>query len=169
MISPELIRRYPFFADLSMDQIVTLAQAAEELEVEAEHYFFHQGNELDHFYVVIEGEVGILLNLTDDRIEQPLSSQLTGAVQTREIVVSKIQPGEMFGWSALVPPHTATSSGKALTRSRVAAFDCTELRPIFANNCRFSHIMLQKATQVIRERFRALRIETLSDVLAHSA
>ena len=29
MVSPELIRRYPFFAGLSYEQIVTLAKAAD--------------------------------------------------------------------------------------------------------------------------------------------
>lgn len=169
MVSPELIRRYPFFADLSQEQIVTLAQAAKELSVETDHYFFREGEELDSFYVVIEGQVGIVIDLTDESVQHPVSRQLTGDLQTREIVVSWIEPGEMFGWSALVPPHMATSSGKALTASRVAAFDCRELRPIFAQDCPFGYTMLQKATQVIRERLRAMRIESLSDFLAHAA
>ncbi len=168
MISPELIRRYPFFADLSSEQIVTLAQAAEEKTVEADHYFFREGDELDHFYVVVEGEIGIVVDLTDETVEHPVSQQLTGDLQTKEIVVSWIGPGEMFGWSALVSPHTATSSGKALTASRVASFDCQKLRPIFAQDCPFGYVMLQKATQVIRERLRAMRIESLSDLLTRT-
>jgi CRP-like cAMP-binding protein len=169
MVSPELIRRYPFFANLSMEQIVTLAQAADELEVPPEHYFFRVQEELDHFYVVLEGQVGIQVNLTDERVSHSLSQQLTGDLKTREVVVTKIGPGEVFAWSALVPPHTATSSGKALTQCRVIAFGCRELRPILEEDCQFGYMMLQKATQVIRDRMRDLRIEILSDLVAHPA
>jgi CRP-like cAMP-binding protein len=169
MVSPELIRRYPFFAKLSMEQIVTLAKAAQEWEVPAEHYFFREGEALDHFYVVLEGQAGILVNLTDERVNQPVSEQLTGSVKTREVVVTRIGPGEVFAWSALVPPHEATSSGKALIPGRVLAFDCLELRQEFEDDCQFRLLMLQKATQIIRERMRDLRIEILSDLVAQAA
>jgi hypothetical protein len=37
MVSPELIRRYPFFAGLDYDQLVKLAKVAQEYKVEAGH------------------------------------------------------------------------------------------------------------------------------------
>jgi CRP-like cAMP-binding protein len=113
----------------------------------------------------VEGEIGIIIEVTDDSVPQPLSRQLTGDIKTKEIVVTRVGPGDMFAWSALVPPHNATSGGKVLTPSRVVAFDCQKLRSIFEGDCQFSHIMLQKVTQVIRERLRAMRIESLSDLL----
>jgi CRP/FNR family cyclic AMP-dependent transcriptional regulator len=166
MVSPELIRRYPFFADLSMEQIVTLAQAADEVTVEAEHGFFREGEELDHFYIVIEGKVGILVTTPDPTVPQPVSRQLTDDLITREIIVATVEPGEMFAWSALVPPHTASSSARALDPTRIISFDCGKLRQSFAEDPQFGYLMILKATLVIRERLRCMRIETLSDVLA---
>lgn len=165
MVSPELMRRYPFFGNLSRDQLDKLAQAGHELIVETGHYFFREGDELDQFYVVLEGEVGIIVDLTDNRVDQPLSGQLTGEIITREIVTSKAGPGEMFGWSALVPPHTATSGCKALSPVRVMGFDCNQLHQIFEEDCRFGYVMLMKATKIIRARLRSMRIESLSDMV----
>jgi CRP-like cAMP-binding protein len=165
MVSPELMRRYPFFGNLSKDQLNKLAQAGHELSVETGHYFFREGDELVDFYVVLEGEVGINVDLTDDRVEQPLSGQLTGEIFTREIVTSKVGPGEMFGWSALVPPHTATSSCKALSPCRVVGFDCKQLHQMFEEDCRFGYVMLMKATKIIRARLRSTRIESLSEIV----
>ena len=68
MVSPELIRRYPLFAGLSMEEITILAQAAQEMTVEADHYFFHEGDELDRFYMVIEGKVGIIVDIPDPTV-----------------------------------------------------------------------------------------------------
>ncbi len=168
MVSPELLRRYPFFVGLSMEQIVTLAKTADEMTVEAEHYFFREGEELDHFYLVLEGEVGILIDLPDQRVDQPISQPLTDDFKANEIVISTIGPEEMFAWSALVPSHNATSSGKALTPSRVISFDCRALREIFKEDGQFSYVMMQKVAQVIRERLRDMRIESLSVLLAHA-
>jgi len=165
MVSPELMRRYPFFGKLSRDQLDKLAQVGHELSMESGHYFFHEGDELVQFYVVLEGEVGIIVDLTDDRVDQPLSGQLTGEIITREIVTSRVGPGEMFGWSALVLPHTATSSCKALSPCRVMGFDCKQLHQMFEEDCRFGYVMLLKATKIIRARLRSLRIELLSDMV----
>ncbi len=121
MVSPELIRRYPFFAGLSMEQIVTLAKAANAVTVDAEHYFFREDEALDHFYVVVEGAVDIMVDLPDENAGESVSQQLTGNFQTKESVLSSIGPGEMFAWSALIPPHNATSSGKSLTPGRVTS------------------------------------------------
>lgn len=162
MVSPELIRRYPIFAGLSLEQITILAEVAEEMTVEADYYFCHEGEELDRFYIVLEGRVGILVDLPVQGVKQPVSRQITGNLKTREVVVSSIQAGEMFAWSALVPPHTATSSAKTLTSSHVVSFDCRELRKKFEEDCRFGYLMEQKAAQLIRQRLRDLRIESLS-------
>ena len=42
MVSPEIIRRYPFFSGLSMEHINKLAKAAEEQIVDPERFFFHE-------------------------------------------------------------------------------------------------------------------------------
>jgi CRP-like cAMP-binding protein len=162
MISPELLRRYPFFANLSEQQLVTLAQAASEVSVEPGHYFFRDGDELDHFYLVVEGEAAIVVEVPDQAVEQKVSGQLTGKLQTKDVVVSTIEPAGVFGWSALVPPHKSTASGKATTASRVIVVDAVKLRPVFEEDTAFGYLMMQKAAQVTRARLRDLRIEVLS-------
>ena len=162
MVSPELIRRYPIFAGLSFDQITILADLAEEMGVNADYYFFQEGEELDHFYIVVEGRVGIFAELPAQGVREPVSRQLTGNLVSEEFLVSTIEPGEMFAWSALIPPHTATSSAKALAASNVLTFDCVKMRKIFQEDCRFAYLMAQKGAQRIRHRLRDMRIESLS-------
>jgi CRP-like cAMP-binding protein len=162
MISPELLRRYPFFAGLSHEEIVSMAKVGSAIHVEAGHFFFHENDQLDNFYLVVEGAVAIVIEVPDQDVEHKLSGQLTGDLQMKDVVISAIGPGEVFGWSALVPPHGATTSAKATTPSHVIAFDCRELLQIFEDDCRFGYLMTQKAAQIIRERLRAMRIESLA-------
>ena len=164
MISPELIRRYPFFAGLEEDQIVSLAQVANEETVEPGHYFFHEEDELDTFYLVMEGEVAVTIEVPDQAVEQKVSGQLTGELQTKDIVISTVGPGEVFAWSGLVPPHRSTANSKANSACRVVAFDGVQLREKFEKDCRFGYLMMQKAAQVSRGRLRDLRIESLANL-----
>ena len=125
MVSPELLRRYPFFAGLTHDHIVTMANAAAEQAVEAGNAFFRADEAMCCLYLTIEGAVGVVMELPDHTVEQSLSGQLTGALHTRDVVMRTVGPGEVFGWSALVPPYTSTASAKALAgSSRSTAPSC---------------------------------------------
>lgn len=161
MISPEVIRRYPFFAGLDHEHIVLLAKVAEEIAIDAGDYLFHEGEQLDHFYMVLEGAAAIVIEVPAN-VDHKLSEQFTGEMKTKDVVISAIGPGEVFGWSALVPPHDATTSGKATTPCRVISFDARELQQIFVEQCDFGYLMIQKMAQVVRDRLRDLRTESLS-------
>jgi CRP/FNR family cyclic AMP-dependent transcriptional regulator len=163
MISPELIRRYPFFAGLNHDYVGTLAKLADGVSVEAGHCFFREGAEVNKLYLVLEGAVAIVIAVPDRETEQPLSGQLTGNLSTKDITVTTVGTGGLFAWSALIPPHKATASAKALTPCRVLALDCKRLRPIFEQDRNLAYLMTLKAAQIVRDRLRDLRIETLAE------
>lgn len=165
MISPEIIRRYTFSAGLSDDQLVTLANVARELSVNAEEYLFHEGETLDKCYLVVDGEVAVVVQVPDQGVEQKVSGQLTGQIHTKDVVISAIGPGEVLAWSALVPPHHSTASAKATKPSQLIAFDCVALRKIFEEDCRFGYLMMQKMAQIVRGRLRDMRIESLAGLV----
>jgi len=162
MISPELIRRYPFSAGLNDEQIVTLAKSATEETVSTGEYIFREGEKLCCFYIVTQGAVAIVIEVPDKSAAQPIADQLAGELTTKDITVSTVGTGEMFGWSGLVDPHTATASAKALTPCRLIAFNCDKLRKAFEKECRFGYLMMQKAAQISRDRLRDIRIESLA-------
>lgn len=162
MVSPELIRRYPFFAGLSHEHVTALAQLADEVAVGPEHVFFREDDEIDKFYLVVEGAVAVFMEIPDRSREQPVSGQLTGELHTEEIIVSTVGSGEVFAWSALVPPTVASAGSKSVTRCRVVAFDTKKLFEKFDEDCLFAYLMTQKAATVMRERLRDMRIESLS-------
>lgn len=147
MVSPEMIRRFPFFSGFSMDQIVVLAKAAEEVEVKRDHYFNQEGEELTHVFIILEGEVSIVTNLPQ---------------KDKEITLCTLGTGDLFGWSALVPPYASTASAKATTPVRAIDFDAKALRGYFEEDPRFGYLMMQKIAQVVRDRLNALRIETIA-------
>lgn len=147
MVSPELLRRYAFFAGLSLDHIVTLAKAAREVTLETGQFIFHEEDELDTFYLVLEGEVSILIELPEKQ---------------REVIVNVVRAGAIFGWSGLLPPYLATASAKAAMNCRVVAFAGPEIKQAFERDPVFAYLITQRIAQVARDRLHELRIESLA-------
>ena len=162
MISPELLRRYPFFAGLHHAEIETLAKVGSDVAFEPEDRFFDEGDELHDFWLVTEGDVAIVMKVPDREHAQGIAGQLTGDLITKDVTVTTVGPGEVFGWSALVPPSDASAGAKAVTPGRALIFDCRSLGAAFEGDWRFGFLMSQKAAQVMRERLRDMRIESLT-------
>ena len=149
MVSPELLRRYPFFGGFNADQIIFLAKNAEEMDFESGYTFHREGEPVDRFFMLLEGEVGIVTTIP----------------RRGDVTLSKLIPGDVFGWSGLVPPHVATANTKSFTPVKVIAFGSDTIRTRMAEECDFGYPMMVKVAQIIRERLKALRLETL-DYLA---
>lgn len=166
MISSELIRRYPFFEGLNHDQIEALTTAAQEITAKPGHYFFREGDTLRQLFLVIDGRVDILVSITDRSKEQAISEQLMGNFVGKDVAVSTIGVGQIFAWSALIPPRESTASARARTPCKMVAFDCDELARLFEEDRQFGYLMLQKVAVVIRQRLRDMRIQSLAFVPA---
>ena len=150
-ISSDMISRYPFFANFNSDQISILASVAEGITKQTGEYIFHEGDDLYNFYIVIEGAVGVVYE----------AQHLEDKEQKQDVLFSAVGPGGTFAWSALVPPHKATASTKALSPCWLVSFDCKKLIEKFETDFEFGYHMLIKVAQISRDRLRDTRIESL--------
>jgi len=169
MISIEVIRRYPFFSDLDLNQLGVLARAAKEISLEAGEQVFPENEELQYFYFVLDGKVDIVIRaprMYHGGNGHERAKALEGPPSIEDISMCTIGRGEMFGWSALVPPHQATAGAIARTDCRVIKFDYQVLATAFEDDHHLAYLMALKAAQTIRERLHSLQIETLSMVPA---
>lgn len=164
MVSPELLRRYPFFFGLSVKHITALAQVAEEKSLAKGTYLFHEGQDLPAFYLLLDGAIGIVMELPARNTVHSVANQLTREMETEDVLVTHIGPGDVFGWSALLPPYQATAGGKALVPCRVVAFDGPKLMQMFVDDNELGYLMLQKTASVIRQRLHDMRIESLAHI-----
>jgi CRP-like cAMP-binding protein len=162
MISPEVLRRYQFFAGFGNNQLAQLAMVSQELRVEAGHSFFRETDELRYLYFVESGEVAITLGVPDRNVEQDVRNHIVGGFVLEEVAVSTIGPGDLFGWSALIPPHDSTASAVAMAACKVFAVDCHELKPMFEQDCTFGYMMLLRVAKVVRQRLRDMHVRSLS-------
>ncbi|MDX1436703.1 MAG: Crp/Fnr family transcriptional regulator [Anaerolineales bacterium] len=161
MISPEILRRYPFFAGLNYHQIEALAKVADEIRAEPGFFFFREGEKIYEIFLLREGAVEILIELPDQEKSASVANQLTGDFLSHRAVVSTVGSGDVFGWSGLISPHITSAGARAITPCTVVAFDCERLREQFESDPMFGCILIEKVAQVMASRLSDLRIESL--------
>ncbi len=71
MVSPELLRRYPFFGVLNSEQLKSIAMIADEISIAAGTKLFEECQQADTFYLLIEGSVELSY-----KSEEELSPQI---------------------------------------------------------------------------------------------
>jgi CRP-like cAMP-binding protein len=109
-LTPILVE-HPFFAGLDAAQLDLVVGCARNVRFDCDTYLFREGVEATDFYLLRHGRVAIEL-----------------PVQRRSRVVSTMGPGEVLGWSWLIPPYHWTFAARAMELTRAIALDGTCLR-----------------------------------------
>lgn len=102
--------------DLRPRTRIALAELGQITSVAAGEVVFREGDLSTFLAVVLEGRIAL-------RLRVPERGQVT--IQT-------VEPGDVIGWSAVVPPYRATSTGVAMADSQLAQFDSAVLRAALA-------------------------------------
>lgn len=125
----DALRRCPFFADLSRNELIELAKASEDMEVEEGKVLTREGESGREFFVIVEGEVTV----TKDGNE-----------------IRRMGPGDFFGEIALIEdtPRTATVTATAPLRFFVLT------RQSFRSLLAHQPELEQKVNQALEERLR---------------
>jgi CRP-like cAMP-binding protein len=143
MISPEVLRRYPFFATANDETLKLLAMSGETRTYEAGQVLFQDGDAADHLLVLTEGEVDIQYVLQD------------GEHRTVDTRVA----GDIVLWSALVVPFKTTANGVARRRTRVVALDALKLRELCETDHELGYHLMREIAQVMSHRLQGARVQ----------
>jgi CRP-like cAMP-binding protein len=95
--------------------------------------------------VVIDGRVALRLRLPggEDR------------------TILTVDPGDVFGWSAVLPPAIATASAVAIVPTRTVLFDGEALRAAFESDCELAAAVYQRLLVGVMRRLGATRTQLL--------
>lgn len=136
MISPDRLRRFPHFANIEHRVQLFITANSNPTTFSAGDIILREGSTAKELIFLEKGEVDIVYRLGDDRI----------------VVVDTIIPGEIFSWSAALPPHISSATAIAKTDGEYFGFkseSLTELCKLFpAFGCR----MMTEIAQVLRRR-----------------
>jgi CRP-like cAMP-binding protein len=145
MVSPELLRRYPFFGRLTLAELAALAQGASRVEAAPGECVIREGEPARNCYLIVEGEVGIVM-----------APELLGP---QAGVLTSLGPGELFGWSALVRHDGYTASARTLTRAVLVRFSGDELLARCETDHDFGYRLMREIGLVIASRLHDTRLQ----------
>jgi CRP/FNR family cyclic AMP-dependent transcriptional regulator len=152
MISPELVRRYPFFGGLDDAQLKAIAMLADEVDFPTGATLFENDQAAAALYLLLTGNVELSYVVTD-RMDPGLR---------KEFYVSDINPGEIIGISALVEPHRYTSTARVVSPSCVLKMDAVALRALCDANSQMAANLMRQIARVAMERLHDTRIQLVA-------
>ena len=147
MISPEILRRYPFFNRFNATQLKRLAMLAEEERVPADTTLFERGQPARAMYLLLEGNIE-LYDEAQDQFDPSIKLSF---------YVGSVEAGEIAGMSAVIPPYRLTATARTSTPCRLIRFDGARLREEMRAECAFAAALLIPVAQTALERLGACR------------
>ncbi len=144
MISPEILRRYPYFAGIDDAILRQLAMIAEEKpRIQAGTRLFDEGHPVKHLGIIICGEVNI--------------QYLLGSGEMR--TVDTLVAGDLLGFSALIEPYKYTGFGTTTHVTDLVLIDALKLRDLCNHDPRLGYQLIVEVAKLLAHRLEGARVQ----------
>jgi CRP/FNR family transcriptional regulator, cyclic AMP receptor protein len=84
------------------------------------------------------------------------------------VTILTVEPGDVVGWSAVVPPHRSTSTAVTLEPTTLLSFEPRRLRALLEGDCALAATLYPRLMEAIGRRLGATRNQLL-DLYAQQA
>jgi len=135
---------------LSPHARIRLAELGRLEAVEDGNVLMREGEASDFLAIVLEGRVAL-------RVRVPERGQVT---------ILTVEPGDVLGWSAVVPPYRATSTAVALTPTEMAYFEGPALREALESETELAAELYPVLLSAVARRLEGTRLQLL-DLFSH--
>jgi CRP-like cAMP-binding protein len=149
MISPELLRRFPFFGFLDETQLKAVAMLAEEVDVAEGTNIFEGEQPAAKLYVMVEGSIDLNYKVVDH--EDPRI--------VKEFFISELNPGDIFGLSAVIEPFMHTTTAKVHAPSKVIKIEASGLRALSELDPRLQAGLMKATAKAAMDRLNDTRVQ----------
>jgi CRP/FNR family cyclic AMP-dependent transcriptional regulator len=146
MISPEILRRYPFFGTLSDEQLKAIAMISEEKSLPKDTLLVKENSPASKLYLLLDGDVDLIY-----------SGGGEGAISNA--LVGSIAPGEMLGVSSLIEPYSFISSARATMPVKVVEIDGAAVRALMQLDHQLGYVLMRNVASAVLERLKYTQVE----------
>ena len=143
MISPEMLRRYTYFAGLGEDGLKQIAMIAEEKSMPANSRIFNEGDPASHMLIIVKGEVNIEFLLGNGELR----------------VVDTMTEGDLLGWSAVIEPYKMTASGTTVKNTELIRIDAVKLRQLCEKDAQLVYRLITQIAKLLAHRLEGARVQ----------
>jgi CRP/FNR family transcriptional regulator, cyclic AMP receptor protein len=143
MISPEVLRRYPYFGGISVESLKLVAMLADEVSVAAGTQMFNEGDPAQYLYLILRGEVNIQYLLG------------TGELRTVDTLVD----GDLLVWSAMIEPYKTTAVGTTTKATQLVRISAPKLRELCDKDPLLGYRLTIEVAKLLSHRLESARIQ----------
>ncbi|MCS6851567.1 MAG: cyclic nucleotide-binding domain-containing protein [Gemmataceae bacterium] len=137
--------QHEFLRGLSERNLMILASGARPLHANPGEYLAREGESARAFYLINAGQVSLGMHTPDGRV----------------VIVQTVGPGEVIGWSWLVPPHRWQFDCRAEDEVQGVMFDAEWLREKCEQDHSLGYQFLKQMIIKIASRLEATREQLL--------
>jgi CRP-like cAMP-binding protein len=145
MVSTEILKGFSLFSGLSQTELAGIAELCQERVYESGAVIFTMGGWATDVYLLETGKVDI---------------QIEFKIYDYEVMttVYSVGKGEIFGWSALVPPHRLTASARCEGKANVILINGKELMEFLEKDRRIGYVVMKNLSALISSRLASTTI-----------
>jgi CRP-like cAMP-binding protein len=152
MISPELLRRFPFFGFMQDPQLKAVAMIADEQDCKPGDTIVEAGKPATTLFFLMEGSAAYYFVVTSEH--DPYYKQ--------EYYISDFNPGELFGISGLIEPYMFTSTVRAEKECKLIRIDASALRALCEVDTPLSCGLFRAVAKAAMERLQITRVQLIA-------
>jgi CRP/FNR family cyclic AMP-dependent transcriptional regulator len=149
MISPEMLRRYPFFADIDDTHIKAIAMITDVIPLKAGEILFHSGQPSEALFLLVDGVIETSLVITDTN----------DPTFKKEFYLDDYNPGEVFGLSALSEPNTHSITTRVSRPGKMLRIDGARLNQLCLSDCHMGYQVMKQLYKTALERLHHVRVQ----------
>lgn len=153
MTNLDVIKENYLFRDLSTAQLERIASISQEKTYQAGQTIFREGDQARELYILQEGKVLLEMRIAPYPERSPSPSA----------TIDVVTKGELFGWSALVPPNVFTLSASTADRCQVVTIDGGKLTEMMDSDPVMGYEIVKRLSKVIAIRLKRSREMLMSE------
>lgn len=143
MISPEILRRYPYFAGIKDESLKAVAMISDERTAPAGAVLFREDEPANHLFIVTAGEVDIRYAVGNGEHKS----------------VDTLVGGDLMVWSAVVPPHKTHATAVVRKDVRLVAIDAPKLRALLDQDSLLGYRLMSGIAEALSHRLNGAGVQ----------
>lgn len=153
----EGLERFGIFQGLAREELDAITKLCKLAKVKKGEQIFQAGEHASSLFLVCAGKI-------------ELRFKVLYYNATAEIRLDSKAEGEVFGWSAVIPPYKYTLSAYAAEDSNLLQIDQADIQSSCEANAHLGYIFMRNTARVIGERFQIAQemlVKEIQDGLKH--
>ncbi len=150
------LSQFEFFSDISLERLAEIEAFTIMQNYDKGDVVFNSDEPAKNLYCLGNGEVNLAILFKEEiitkdvKFEEYISTNVE--VFEKPIIIEKVKPGDIFGWSALVAPKKMTATARCASDCEIALIPADRLKQVFNKDPELGYLLSSRISSIIVKR-----------------